>query len=99
LGIINSKLLSYYFIKLFGSYKRLFPRILIEKIKDFPIRIPGNPNEKELASQIIKKVEIILTLNEGEDKKSKKIQKEIDEIIFTLYRIPDLYKEKILEFL
>lgn len=99
LGIINSKLLSYYFMKLFGSYKRLFPRILIEKIKDFPISIPGSLNEKELASQIIKKVEILLTLSEGEDEKTKKIQKEIDEIIFKLYRIPDLYKEKILEFL
>ncbi|MBY8990404.1 MAG: N-6 DNA methylase [Candidatus Lokiarchaeota archaeon] len=98
LGIINSKLLSYYFIKLFGSYKRLFPRILIEKIKDFPISIPGNLNEKKLASQIIKKVEILLNLNEGEEEKSKKIQREIDEIIFKLYRIPDLYKEKILEF-
>ena len=97
LGIINSKLLSYYFIKLFGSYKRLFPRILIEKIKDFPIIIPSTPEEKELASQIIKKVKTLLELDE--DEKSKKIQLEIDEIIFKLYRIPNLYQEKIIEFI
>ena len=99
LGIINSKLLSYYFTKLFGSYKRLFPRILIEKIKDFPICIPDNLSEKELASIIIEKVEVLLTLNEEEDEKSKKIQKEIDEIILKLYKIPDLYQENILEFI
>ncbi|MFX1269699.1 MAG: N-6 DNA methylase, partial [Promethearchaeota archaeon] len=34
LGLINSQLLSYYFIKIFGSYKKLFPRILIEKVKN-----------------------------------------------------------------
>jgi len=97
LGIINSKLLSYYFIKLFGSYKKLFPRILIEKIKDFPIKVPENNIEKELASKIIGKVEILLDLNESEVEKSDYIQKEIDNIVFELYEIPDVYRETILE--
>ena len=97
LGIINSKLLSYYFIKLFGSYKKLFPRILIEKIKDFPIKVPENNNEKELASKIIGKVEILLDLNESEVEKSNIIQKEIDNLVFELYEIPDVYREPILE--
>ncbi len=99
LGIINSKLLSYYFIKLFGSYKKLFPRILIEKIKDFPIEVPENNNKKELASKIIKKVEILLDLNGSEVEKSNIIQKEIDNLVFELYEIPDVYREPILEFI
>jgi len=99
LGIINSKLLSYYFIKLFGSYKKLFPRILIEKIKDFPIKVPENNNEKDLASKIIKKVEILLDLDESEVEKSNIIQKEIDNLVFELYEIPDVYREPILEFI
>ncbi|MFW9824449.1 MAG: Eco57I restriction-modification methylase domain-containing protein, partial [Candidatus Thorarchaeota archaeon] len=37
LGILNSLLISYFFIKSFGSYKKLFPRILIEKVQDLPI--------------------------------------------------------------
>jgi len=97
LGIINSKLLSYYFMKLFGSYKKLFPRILIEKIKEFPIKVPANNNDKELASKIIKKVEIILGLNENEVEKFNIIQKEIDNLVFELYEIPDAYREPILE--
>ncbi len=97
LGIINSKLLSYYFIKLFGSYKKLFPRILIEKIKDFPIKVPENNKEKEIASKIIKKVDILLELNESEVEKSDYIQKEIDNLVFELYEIPDVYRETILE--
>ncbi|MFX1346767.1 MAG: Eco57I restriction-modification methylase domain-containing protein [Promethearchaeota archaeon] len=94
LGILNSKLLSYYFLKLFGSYKKLFPRILIEKIKDFPISIPQTLKEKELASLVILKVKILL-----EDNKSKDIQKEIDDLIFKLYKIPEEYQENIVDFL
>ncbi|MFX0083036.1 MAG: Eco57I restriction-modification methylase domain-containing protein [Candidatus Hodarchaeota archaeon] len=99
LGIINSKLLSYYFIKLFGSYKKLFPRILIEKIKEFPIKFPENTEEIKLASKIIKKVEILLDLNDHEDQKSDIIQKEIDNLIFELYGISDSYQAHILEFM
>ncbi|MFW9941759.1 MAG: Eco57I restriction-modification methylase domain-containing protein [Candidatus Thorarchaeota archaeon] len=94
LGILNSKLLSYYFLKLFGSYKKLFPRVLIEKIKDFPISIPKTLKEKELASQVILKVKTLL-----EDYKSKDIQKEIDDLIFKLYKIPEEYQENIVDFL
>jgi hypothetical protein len=94
LGILNSKLLSYYFLKLFGSYKKLFPRILIEKIKDFPISIPQTLKERELASQVILKVKTLL-----EDNKSKGIQKEIDDLIFSLYKIPEQYQENIVKFI
>jgi hypothetical protein len=95
LGIINSKLLSFYFIKLFGSYKRLFPRILIEKIKDFPINIPQTLKEKDMASQIIRKVRRMLELH----REDQSIQKEIDDIILKLYKIPELYREYILKFI
>ena len=87
----------YFFYFLFGSYKKLFPRILIEKIKDFPIKVPENNNEKDLASKIIKKVEILLDLNESEVEKSNIIQKEIDNLVFELYEIPDVYRKPILE--
>ena len=99
LGIINSKLLSYFFIKLFGSYKRLFPRILIEKLKEIPICIPQTLKEKEIASQIITNVKILLKLNENDDENFKNIQNKIDDCIFNLYKIPDLYRENILDFI
>ncbi|MFX1376536.1 MAG: Eco57I restriction-modification methylase domain-containing protein [Promethearchaeota archaeon] len=97
LGIINSTLLSYYFFKLFSSYKKLFPRILIEKIKDFPISIPSDLNDKKLASKISKNVEMLLELKKNEVEKFNNIQKEIDDIVFRLYRIPESYQDHILK--
>lgn len=83
LGIINSTLLSYYFIKSFGSYKKLFPRILIEKIKNFPIKIPSSDIELKKANEIIKYVKISL-------KNKDKIiinQEKTDTLVFDLYQI------------
>jgi hypothetical protein len=99
LGIINSLLLSYYFIQLFGSYKKLFPRILIEKIKDLPIRVPEKEWEKEVASKIIEKVKILLDFDEKESKKFNQIQKEIDNLVFILYELPDSHKQHIIKFM
>ena len=94
LGVINSKLLSYYFIKCFGSYKKLFPRILIEKIKDLPIKVPESNNEKKIAITIAEKVQLLL---ENADK--SEIQNQIDNLIFEIYNISDKNKEPICEFM
>jgi len=99
LGIINSMLLSYYFKQLFGSYKKLFPRILIEKIKDLPIKVPENGTEKEISSKIIDKVKILLDSNEEESSKFNQIQNEIDNLVFILYKIPDSEKQHIVDFM
>jgi len=99
LGLINSLLLSYYFIQSFGSYKKLFPRILIEKIKDLPIKIPENEREKEVASEIIEKVKILLYTDENETIKVNQIQREIDELIFSLYDINYNDKQYIIDFM
>jgi hypothetical protein len=99
LGIINSKLLSYYFIQLFGSYKKLFPRILIEKIKDLPIKVPEKEKEKEIALKIIEKVKILLYADENGTIKLNQIQREIDDLIFSLYDINYNDKQYIINFM
>ncbi len=99
LGVINSKLLSFYFIKSFGSYKKLFIRILIEKIKDLPIKIPESDKEKDVASKIIKNVEIILQSAEDKSSRHYRIEKEIDNLVYDLYNIPDSNRLHILDFL
>jgi hypothetical protein len=81
LGIINSQLLSYYFIKSFGSYKKLFPRILIEKINQLPIKIPKTERERNDAKLVIAKIKKLLIHFE------EKIQNEVDSLIFDLYGI------------
>ena len=95
LGIINSTLLSYYFIKSFGSYKKLFPRILIEKIKALPVKIPETDDEKRDAIKIVENVRSIL----DDNKKIELIQKDLDSLIFDLYEIPDKYREYIQNFM
>ena len=99
LGLLNSLLLSYYFIQLFGSYKKLFPRILIEKIKDLPIKVPENEKEKDIAVKIIERTKILLLSNKKDDKNFKQIQKEIDDLVFMIYAIPDSQKQHVLEFM
>ena len=95
LGILNSNLLSYYFIKSFGSYKQLFPRILIEKIKDFPIKIPISDKEKEKGEKIVELVKKILkNINKLEN-----LQKKIDSLVFDLYQISDKDRKYILNYL
>lgn len=81
LGLFNSQLLSYYFIKSFGSYKKLFPRILIEKIKQLPIKIPITDREREIAKIIINKIKELLILYDDD------IQNDVDSLIFDLYGI------------
>ncbi|MFX1455224.1 MAG: Eco57I restriction-modification methylase domain-containing protein [Promethearchaeota archaeon] len=97
LGLINSLLFSYYFIKLFGSYKKLFPRILIEKIKDLPIKVPRNKKEKDYALKLIDKVRILLISDHNNINKFKQIQREIDDLVFLLYGIKDAQKHHILK--
>jgi len=93
LGIINSKLLSYYFIKSFGSYKKLFPRILIEKIKDLPFKVPETDEEKDLAVNIINNVKALL------ESYDKNIQNQIDSLVFDIYKISNDKREYILKFM
>ncbi len=81
LGTINSQLLSYYFIKSFGSYKKLFPRILIEKINQLPIKIPKTERERNDAKILITKIKKLLIHYE------EKIQNEVDSLVFDLYGI------------
>ncbi|MHA1380220.1 MAG: N-6 DNA methylase [Candidatus Helarchaeota archaeon] len=87
LGLINSKLMSYYFSKIFGSYKSLFPRILVEYIKKLPIIIPNKEEEKKIEI-IIKKILNIHKENLSKQERNKCIldlQPQIDSIVYNLF--------------
>ncbi len=91
LGLINSKLFSYFFSKSFGTYKKLFPRILIEKINDFPIKIPFSEIEKEKAKKITENVKQLL----DEPNDIKYSEKLIDTFVFDLYQISEEHRNHI----
>jgi len=88
LGLINSHLLSYYFLKSFGSYKIFFPRILIEKLKNLPIKVPQNMVEKELAKDIQEKVLKILRIIQKNSLEAKNLANQVEIIVQKLYKIP-----------
>ncbi len=87
LGLLNSRLLSYYFIKTFGSYKSLFPRILIEKLKTLPIKIPSTKKEREMSNDIKEKVNQILHSEDINETQVLRLQNQIDLLLIILYKI------------
>ncbi len=99
LGLINSLLLSYFFIKSFGSYKQLFPRILIENIRNLPIKVPHTDKEKKIAKKIIKLVKILLNLKNSNAELFYKEQNQIDSLVFELYQLPSLDIKYIRDFM
>lgn len=58
LGLLNSKLLSYYFLKFTPkAVRQMFPKIILQDLRRFPIRIAENQH------QIVEKVELMLSEN------------------------------------
>jgi phosphoribosyl-ATP pyrophosphohydrolase len=72
---------------------------LIENIKKFPIKIPESDQEKKIASKIIENVKSLLYAERKNSEKKVKIEKEIDDFVFTLYRISNPNKQYILDFM
>ncbi|MBY9009905.1 MAG: N-6 DNA methylase [Candidatus Lokiarchaeota archaeon] len=87
LGLLNSQLLSYYFIKSFGSYKKLFPRVLIEKLKALPLRVPITTNEKQLARNLGNKIINILKNVRENKEKINNLQRDSDLLVYDLFNI------------
>lgn len=89
LGLLNSNLLSYYFIKSFGSYKQFFPRILIEKLKKLPLKVPISSNERLLAQKLTGNVNEILKSMMSTKNSMSNLQRMSDLLVFELYQISD----------
>lgn len=92
LAILNSKLLSHYFVNNTAkSVRRLFPKLILEDLRKFPIKEIGS-KEQEPFIELVDK--IILLKQQGED--SNDFEKKIDELVYELYDItPD--EQKIIE--
>jgi hypothetical protein len=99
LGLLNSQLLSYYFIKSFGSYKKLFPRVLIEKLKILPIKVPITTEEKQYARNLNKNMRSILTNMRKKKLLTKILQSDSDQLVYDLYNINEKDRDYIAEFI
>ncbi len=99
LGLLNSKLLSYYFIKSFGSYKKFFPRILIEKLRKLPLKVPITTNEKLLAQKLTGNINEILKSMKSNKNSLSNLQRISDLLVFELYQINDNGRNYIINFI
>ncbi|MEA5403390.1 N-6 DNA methylase [Arcicella sp. DC2W] len=74
LAILNSKLLSYYFIKNTAkSVRKLFPKIILNDLRKFPVK---NISETE-QTLFIEKADLMLLLNKNLQEQSQKFQRTI----------------------
>lgn len=85
LGIINSKLLSFYHNKTSPkANKGLFPKILVNDVKNLPIKI-AEVNIREL---LIEKVKLLVNKIENNELTNvETIDKEIDSIVYKIYNL------------
>jgi hypothetical protein len=66
LGLLNSRVLEFYFKHISVFVSGQYYLYKHEYLGSLPIKLPKTPNEKEIASQIIQKVQSILQLSDPE---------------------------------
>lgn len=93
LGIINSKLISFYLKNKFKSAKKLFPKIPIENLLKIPIKLPDEKQAKKIKDLVDR---IMKLYKEKSESQIVNVEYEIDEEIYKLYGIAEEEK-KIIE--
>ena len=74
IAVLNSKLLSYYFVKNTAkSVRKLFPKIILNDLRKFPIK----KIKPEFQEPFIEKTDLILALNKELQEQSQKFQRTI----------------------
>jgi len=98
LGILNSRLMRFYYENIYNLGMKLTVHMRIEYLKELPIKEPNlnNKAEKEAYESIIRRIEEIQGLSHSQKKNMVKIgglQREVDKMVDKLYdvHIPDKY--------
>ena len=79
-AILNSKLLSYYFVKNTAkSVRKLFPKIILNDLRKFPIKYISLSKQQPF----IEKADLMLTLNKELQEQSQKFQRTIQRKFFS----------------
>ncbi len=99
LGILNSRMMNFYFNNYLGYNLNVYP----ESLEQIPIKTLDNKNKK-LHDEIVEDVENVLALNINEETRTKNqirikaIESQIDENVFKLYNLSKEEKEFILNY-
>ncbi|MFA4946295.1 MAG: N-6 DNA methylase [Candidatus Micrarchaeia archaeon] len=87
LGVLNSKLVNWYYAKMFKE-KELFPRVLLENLKILPIIDPSTSQVKPTVIKIAKLASDMTELGAKtptDPSKSLKLENQLDTLVFELY--------------
>lgn len=97
-AMINSKVLNFYAKKLFFSTHMSggYIELRTKQIENLPVKIPKTAEEKEFAKKITAKVKEIVKLRK-KDTDTKKLEAEIDDLVFDLYGIISPEERKTIE--
>jgi methylase of polypeptide subunit release factors len=96
LGILNSKLMSYWFIHQFGKMQRkIFPQFKVKELRIFPIAKidKKDPNYTNLVELVKKRVKLGVTNLENIQRQS--LDNQIDKIVYEMYKLTISEKELI----
>lgn len=98
LGILNSQFASCYFLlKGRKTQRRLFPKLVADDLRDFPIPLCILEEEK-LLEQLAEKVVLRMELREEASSPMRdKCEREIDTIVWEIYGFNEVEREKILK--
>jgi type I restriction-modification system DNA methylase subunit len=101
-GILNSKLMTWFYRTIQPRKGRLFAELKINQIEQFPICMINfsNPSEDKLQDNIVALVDVMLNLNKkiqaakGNEKEQiqrqiEKTDREIDDLVYKLYGITE----------
>jgi hypothetical protein len=87
LGILNSRLMSYYFVKNTAkSVRQMFPKLILEDLRKFPIKIGS---EITLYSIINSVEKILLAKKSDPSTDTSALEAEIDRLVYELYGLTE----------
>lgn len=99
LGIINSRLLSYWFIHTFDKFQRkIFPQFKVNELAKFPIYQADKKQQKKITKLVDKTLDLnkqLKKIPENSDKwnsikmEIEKIDKQIDQKVYELYGLTE----------
>lgn len=94
LSIINSKLISFWFVQTFGKLqRRIFPQFKVKELRIFPIKVISAADQLPFVSS----VDQILAITKDEDYPTnqtkqvnvKELDRQIDQMVYQLYGLTD----------
>jgi hypothetical protein len=87
LGILNSKLISYYFKKNTAkSVRQMFPKIILEDLRKFPIKKGSDTVQKSIVNLV---EQILLTKKSDSMADTTSLEAEIDRMVYELYGLTE----------